>query len=760
MAHTVSGAARRLTRDMYDPARGAGTSIMRGADGGAAPLQRQETTLVVPHMHCGGCLRKVETALAALDGVAEVRANLSMRRVLVRHDATRMGTAQLVAALQDKGFSSYELIADDAHPSPRAETDRDHLKRLAVAGFAAANIMLLSVSVWSGAGGDMPLSVQALFHWLSAMIAVPAVAYAGQPFFRSALAALRARRVNMDVPISLGVTLATAMSLYQTVRGSEQVYFDAAVTLLFFLLIGRALDARMRHRAAGAAANLLGLRTTTATIVHTDGTTERVSARSLQPGSMLLTAAGERFAADTRITVGETDVDDSLITGETQPRIIRTGDTVYAGTVNLSQPVTGEALATGEATLMAEIARLLSASEQGRARYVRLADRAARLYAPAVHLLGLGTFLGWLSMGQGWEAALTAAIAVLIITCPCALALAVPAVQVAATSRLFGRGILVKAPDGLERIAECDTVIFDKTGTLTLGEPRLASIGSEQAVPDAILSRAASLAIVSRHPYAKAVVAAAHERGLSIQKSNGIEEVTGCGLRRQTADGEERIGSALWCGVSQSESTRASLWYRRGSAPAIAIPLEDVIRPDAAQVVDVLGRSGLPVSLLSGDRPFEVERMAKLAGIEQSVGGCLPAEKVRQLEVLRAQGRKVLMVGDGLNDAPALAVAHSSMSPSTAADISQTASDAVFQGERLSAVLEAIAVARASRRMSLENFAIAIGYNVVFVPLAVIGLVTPLIAAIAMSASSIAVTANALRLKSRRLQIGTWSSTP
>ena len=760
MAQAVSGAAERLGRDMHHPVRGAVAFQAHGAGRSTAPLQQQVTTLVVPTMHCGGCLRKVEAALSGLDGVTDARANLSTRRVLVHHDATTVDPSQLVAALADTGFKSNELIADDAQSNTATDADRDYLKRLAVAGFSAANIMLLSVSVWSGAGGDMPLSVQALFHWVSAMIAVPAVAYAGQPFFRSALAALGARRVNMDVPISLGVTLATAMSLYQTIRGSEQVYFDAAVTLLFFLLIGRALDARMRHRAAGAAANLLGLRATTATVVHTDGTTERVSARGLQPGLMLLTAAGERFAADSRIAAGETEVDDSLITGETRPRTAKVGDTVYAGTINLAQPVTGEALATGEATLMAEIARLLSAAEQGRARYVRLADRAARLYAPAVHALGLGTFVGWLAMGHGWEAALTAAIAVLIITCPCALALAVPAVQVAATSRLFGKGILVKAPDGLERITECDTVVFDKTGTLTLGEPRIASSGGEQVeVPDDVLARAASLAVVSRHPYAKAVVAAAHERGLSIRKPDGIEEVAGCGLRRQTAGGEERLGSARWCGVSQSEGTLASLWHRRGSTPAVAIPLEDVIRPDAAKVVDVLERAGLPVTLLSGDRESEVERMAKLAGIERYVAGCLPAEKVRRLEALRAQGRKVLMVGDGLNDAPALAAAHASLSPSTAADISQTASDAVFQGERLAAVLEAIAISRISSRMSLENFAIAIGYNMIFVPLAVLGLVTPLIAAIAMSASSIAVTANALRLRSRRLTLGNWRST-
>ena len=335
--------------------------------------------------------------------------------------------------------------------------------------------MLLSVSVWSGGAGDMTPSVQALFHWLSALIALPAVAYAGQPFFRSAAQALRARRLNMDVPISLGVTLATAMSLYQTTRGSEQVYFDAAVTLLFFLLVGRyPRPAHARARARGAAANLLGLRGATATVICADGTTERLGARLLEPGMRVLTVAGERFAVDGRVLDGRGEVDESLITGETVPRAVAPGAQIYAGTVNLSGSLVTEATATDQNTLLAEIARLMSAAEQARGRYVRLADRAARFYAPAVHILGLVTFLGWLLAGHGWETALTVAIAVLIITCPCALALAVPAVQVAATSRLFGKGVLVKAADGLERLAEVDTVVFDKTGTLTLGEPALA----------------------------------------------------------------------------------------------------------------------------------------------------------------------------------------------------------------------------------------------------------------------------------------------
>jgi Cu2+-exporting ATPase len=265
------------------------------------------------------------------------------------------------------------------------------------------------------------------------------------------------------------------------------------------------------------------------------------------------------------------------------------------------------------------------------------------------------------------------------------------------------------------------------------------------------------MAVCSRHPYAKAVVTAARDSGLQIERASDVEEVSGHGLVRLTSEGEERLGSARWCGVTEG-AAGASLWYRRGSVSAVPFPLEDTLRPDAALVVSVLKKAGWPVVLLSGDRTREVERVAEIAGIDTHLSACLPTDKVQHLEALSRQGRKVLMVGDGLNDAPALAAAHASLSPSTAADISQTASDAVFQGQELVAVIETIAVARASRRMSLENFAIAIGYNAVFVPLAVLGYVTPLIAAIAMSASSIAVTVNALRLRSRKLQLGSWRS--
>lgn len=722
--------------------------VVGGRDAPAAAAQLapvpQSVTLIVENMRCGSCMVAVERALQSSPGVMSARANLSARRASARFDATKTDPERLVAALGNAGFTAAEAT-HSPDETARAQA-ADLLRRLGVAGFAAANVMLLSVSVWAGLASDMDPSAASLFHWLSALIALPAIVYAGQPFFRSALGALKAARLNMDVPISLGIILASAMSLFQTIRGGDQVYFDAAIMLTFFLLIGRFLDESVRVKAKGAAENLLGLKALSATVIGDDGQPRRLPARALQPGMRILVAAGERIPVDGRVVSGTSEIEESLITGETLPRVVRAQASVHAGTVNLTTPIEVAATATDEGTLIAEIARLMQAAEQGRGRYVRLADRAASVYAPAVHILGAATFAGWMLAGAGWEQALTFAIAVLIITCPCALALAVPAVQVAATGRLFAKGVIVKAPDALERLAECDTIVLDKTGTLTLGEPRLINPG---AIDARIMQQAASLAAHSRHPYSRAIVKAAAERGIGPGWRPQVREVAGSGLAADGAQGEERLGSPAWAGAGDGDA--ATLWYRNGSAAPVPFQFEDALRPDAAAVVAELRQAGYRIELLSGDRESAVAAAAQTAGIDTWRAGVRPDGKIARLDALRAEGRKVLMVGDGLNDAPALAAGHASLSPSSAADISQTAADAIFQGERLTPILDTIAVARKTRAMSLQNFGIALGYNAFFVPLAVAGFVTPLIAALAMSASSIAVTGNALRLRTMRL---------
>ena len=719
--------------------------LATGSGGGKANTS-DTATLIVENMACGGCMRKIESALSAVQGVGAVRANLSAKRVAVTFDPATVTPPGLVDALAAAGFKSAPLSAGVVVDNKRIE--KDLLRRTAVAGFAAANIMLLSVAVWSGGGGDMSPAVKTASHWLSAAIALPTVAYAGLPFFKSAVQALGARRMNMDVPISLGVLLATAMSLFQTTQGGDQVYFDAAVTLLFFLLLGRFLDTSMRTRAQGAAANLLGLRAMTARVLMADGIVELVQARELEPGMHVLVAAGERIAVDGCVIAGRGEIDEAIITGESMPRVVASGDQVFAGSISLDGGLAIEATATEEHTLLADISRLMAVAEQGRGRYVRLADRAAAIYAPAVHILGLTAVIGWLMAGAGWEFALTVGIATLIVTCPCALALAVPAVQVAASSRLLAQGIIVKAADGLERLAEVDTVVFDKTGTLTLGVPQLCDIVGGD---DADLERAVRLAVKSRHPYARALVDAASRRGIAVEADADVVETTGCGLSSTTEHGTTRLGSSIWCGVEATDE--AALWLCAGDRKPVGFVFSEAVRPDAAAVIAQLKAAGLSVEVLSGDRVSAVQHISDGLQIETWRGRQTPADKIAHIEALKAAGRTVLMVGDGLNDAPALAAAHVSLSPASAADISQTTADMIFQGDKLAPILKSIGVARETRRMALQNFGIAIAYNTVFVPLAMAGAVTPLLAAIAMSASSIGVTANALRLRYKALRI-------
>lgn len=698
-------------------------------------------TLAVEEMHCGGCLRSVERAAMRVSGVDSARASLAAKRVTVTYDPTEAGEVDVIAALDRIGFTAAPI---DTVKQDRGDARQKYLlRRVAVAGFAAMNIMLLSIAVWSGEGGDMNPALAGMFRWLSALIALPTVAYAGQPFFQSALAALKGRRLNMDVPISLAIILATGMSLYQTMLGSQQIYFDAAVALLFFLLIGRYLDESLRVRARGEAQNLLSLQSGIATVIDADGTQRKVAAHALCPGDLLFVASGERVAADGVVRAGHGQVDQSLITGETAPANVKTGDPVYAGTLNLAQVLQVEVTAADDATLLAEISRLMLTAEQGKARYRRLADRAAQIYAPAVHILGAVTFLGWLAAGAGWETALTYAIAVLIITCPCALALAVPAVQIAAASRLFRRGVMLKAPDGLERIAEVDMVVFDKTGTLTLGKAQLID---DEEISDTDLAAAAALAATSKHPYSLALVKAAEVRLGAVTPATGIEETPGEGLMRATPQGEERLGSAAWCGVDGEAGEGAEVWCRHGKAAPVRFRFADAMRGDAPETIAVLKQRGLAVALLSGDRTGVVERMAQKAGIDNWHAELKPADKIAWLEARTKEGHKVLMVGDGLNDAPALAAAHASISPATAADISQRAADFVFQGQKLFPVVEAIDTGQRTRSMALQNFGVAGVYNIICVPLAMAGFVTPLIAAIVMSSSSILVTLNASRL--------------
>lgn len=693
--------------------------------------------LLIDGLDCAACVWLIESLLARDASVVKARVNFSTRRLALEWRGTSADAnrhAGLIAAL---GFLPAPYRASGALEAQDREA-RELLRCLAVAGFGATNIMLLSVAIWSGTT-SMGDATRTLFHWLSAAIALPVVTYAGRPFFVSAWAALKAHRTNMDVPISIGVILACAVSLHETWIRGEHAYFDSATTLLFFLLIGRYLDRQLRGRARLAVQSLLALLEGSARVVLADGTTESRRFDSLRPGDVLLVASGERLGADGRILSGHSSLDAALVTGESRPVPVHPGDAVTAGTINLGPTLKIEVAAAAEKTALAEIVRLVEAAEQGRSKFVAIADRVARAYAPVVHLTALTTFLGWVFVGGlAWDRAIVIATAVLIITCPCALALAVPVSQLVAGTRLMRSGILLLSPTALERLAEVDHVVFDKTGTLTLGRLDLVS----EADPET-LELAAGLAVSSRHPLSKALLRACP----GARAAEGVVEYPGEGLRA----GEMRLGSAAFCGVlSASADGLSELWFARPGHAPVRFAFADRLRPDVRAALAALRRLGMTVELLSGDRSAAVAKMAEDAEIATWRADVGPSGKAARLRQLGQSGRKVLMVGDGLNDAPALAAAHVSLSPSSATEAAQNAADAVFQGNELRPVVDAVIVARRTRTIVRQNLVLALAYNLAAVPLAICGLVTPLIAAIAMSSSSILVIVNALRLGAQR----------
>lgn len=715
--------------------------FVRHREDGAAFVE-----LAVDGIKSPEAIDRIEGGLESLSGVLEARLNYTSHRVKITWRNSEVDPAVFMKTMQDLGYRAYPHIV---HAAEEAEIRKEKwmLRCLGIAGFASMNIMLLSVAVWSGNATEMATETRDLFHWISALIALPAVAYAGQPFFRSAFAALHERRLNMDVPIVVGILLALVMSVYETMNHARNAYFDSGVMLLFFLLCGRCLDQAMRRRTRAVAGNLAALKSETALRLDDRDQAILVPVGALSPGDRILVRPGDRIAVDGVVLKGSSEIDESLVTGETTPRRAEIDSRVYAGSTNFGAVLTLRATAVGEDTLLDEIERLLDNAASSKSRYVRLADKVASAYAPVIHIAAAMTFVVWLAFGASFHDAILTAVAVLIITCPCALALAVPVVQVVASGAMFRCGILLNSGDAIERMARVDTVVFDKTGTLTMPEQRVAN--RFELEPE-LLEVAACLALSSRHPLALAVAAEAVNR----TPVDGAEEVTGQGVRAVIDGIEARLGSPAFCGMASMEKKPENadvslVAVSFGDRKAI-LHIRQELRPDAVETITLLKRRGVAkLRIMSGDRPEAVRPIAEALGIVDWQAGMTPAEKIEAIKALQREGASVLMVGDGLNDAPALAAADVSLSPISAADLAQVHADAVFLGERLRPAYDAIIVSRKSRLLMRQNLAFALVYNLIAVPLAFLGYVTPLVAALAMSGSSLVVTLNGLRARYR-----------
>jgi P-type Cu2+ transporter len=723
----------------------------------AQPYVKQEDNglvslaLMVENMTCAACLPDLDTLLKSLKGIEKLSINLTTRRLWILWDKAFLSTDEIMDCLAKKGYLVHPF--DSALLDYQDKTGQKLLKSMGIAGFAATNIMLLSVSVWAGLAEDMDVSTRTLFYWISALMALPAVAWAGQPFFQGALSSLKAKRLSMDVPIALAVILSLIVSVIATLQEEKHAYFDAGVTLLFFLLIGRYLDHQMRAKARSVAENLLLLQSRPAIRVDSSGKMIFVKSDDLKEGDIILVRTGDRVMADGVITEGQASLDKSFLTGESVPVFVKEGDPIHAGTIALDAPLLIRIEKAGRQTLLAEIVDVMENAQQNRSHFMQISDRVSRWYAPVVHIVALLAFTGWLLKGASFMTALMIATAVLIITCPCALALAVPVVQVVATGRLMKSGIFVKGGDVLERLASIKHIYFDKTGTLTKGKLTLI-LQNHYTINTESLSLVAALSRGGRHPIAECLQEYAQKENITPVSLDKRKETHGLGQEGYYNGTLVRLGRASWVGVPQDilkhhaekgHKTTCS-WMKNHHGEFICFEFSDTLREDARATLKELHDQHYATTLLSGDEKTVAHAIGETLDITDIHGNLTPLEKVQIIEKAMQSGQSPLMIGDGLNDAPALLSAKASISLASASDLAQNAADIVFVGDRLNPIVQSLSIAKQAYRRMIENITLSLIYNVCAIPLAVLGYVTPLWASIAMSTSSVVVILNALRI--------------
>ena len=702
-------------------------------------------SLMVQGMHCAACVWLIESILKKQQNVITARINLSKKTLFLRFSGDKKTGNDLVKLIHEIGYKLLPFDEEVLNSSEKKYND-SILRALAVAGFGAGNIMLFSLSLWFSDALEMGVNTRNLLHFFSSLIALPVIIFSSRPFFSSAWKSIKQGYPNMDLAISIAIFLACVVSLLETFRSASHVYFDSAVMLIFFLLIGRYLDVKARKKAFAVATEFTMLSASFGR-VEEDSKIKILSSRQLLEDMILVVAAGEKIAADGVVIEGESEVDTSLITGESLPKKIIKNSEVFAGTINLAQPLKIRITKSPQNSLLAEIIRLSEEAEIKKNHYIRIADYLSKFYTPAVHLIAFATFLFWFK--NGWEVALMNATAVLIITCPCALALAVPIVQTIVISNFIKKGILVKSGEALEKLRETDVIVFDKTGSLTIGAPKLVKIIAPETQFDYI-KLAASLTKNSRHPIAQAISASYDGELFELQ----VEENQGLGLSANFENKILRLGRKEFCGIKNDFENAENLLscFMKFGEEEIIFFFSDEIKSDARAVIERLKSDNKKIILLSGDSENVVQDVAQKLGIAEFYFAQTPVSKVQFLEKLKANNQKFVMIGDGLNDAPALSLSYVSISFSRASDIAQNIADVVIQGEKLMPIIDLFYSSKKALSLMKQNLLIALVYNLVAVPYAIAGHVVPLIAAIAMSSSSLLVLFNSLRMNSKKCQ--------
>ncbi len=713
--------------------------------------QVREAALILEGITCAACVWLNERHLRAQPGVLSFQVNYSTRRARVRWDDSRIHLSDIIKAIAAIGYLAHPFDPGRQEEVYRRER-RQALKRVAVAGLGAMQVMMLAVGLYAGEYQGMEARFRDLLRWVSLLIATPVVLYSARVFFTGAWRDLRRRRLGMDVPVALAVGSAYLASLWHTLTGGGEVYFDSATMFTFFLLTGRYLEMGAQHRAGQAAEELVRLLPAMATRLLPGGGEEEVPVTDLVPGDRVRVKPGQTVPADGRIESGRSALDESLLTGESHPLARGPGDRVVGGTLNTESPLVVRVEQVGEATVLSAIQRLLDRAQAERPPVARLADRAAGWFVGALLLLALAVGLYWLQADPGRAFAIT--LSVLVITCPCALSLATPVAVTAATGALTRLGVLPTRGEALETLARASHMAFDKTGTLTRGELGLSRVQVLRPRADALCRRvAAALEQQSEHPLARPF-AGWHEAGTRV---GALQAVPGEGLEAEVDGRRYRLGTAAFvaglAGAAPADTPDGPgtpVWLGDAEGPIALFLLEDHLRPDAATAVERLRELGLELLLLSGDAPGSVAAVARELGIADWHARLLPEDKLRLLRALQSRGAVVAMVGDGVNDAPVLAGAQVSVAMGSGTTLAAASADLILLSEKLTRLPAAVAKARQTLRIIRENLAWALVYNLCAVPLAAMGDVRPWMAALGMSLSSLLVVLNALRLRDRR----------
>ena len=715
-----------------------------------------ESNVLIEGMHCAACALTIEDALLSVPGVLKAEVGAASHRARVVWSSDVVCPSDWMRAVQTAGYRA--VPANDAFARERRKSEaRKALWRMLVAGLCMMQVMMYAYPAYVAAPGDLTPEMEQLLRWASWVLTLPVILFSCGPFFGNALRDVLQRRVSMDLPVALGMLITFAVSTAGTFdpRGifGREVYFDSLTMFVFFLLAGRWLELRLRDRTAGALEALMNRLPDSVARLCEDGTYERVPVRRLLPDDVIRILPGEMFPADGVVLQGDTMVDEALLTGESRPVARGVGGMVIAGSHNLSNVVQARVERVGDKTRFAQIVTLMESASTTKPPLARLADRIAKPFLIAVLLAaGLACSFWW---GRDPEHALMVAVAVLVVTCPCALSLATPAAMLAAAGALARRGVLVRRLEAFEAMASIDTVMFDKTGTLTRDVMVLGSTQVREGVSVVqVLDMAAALAQYSLHPVSKALVAAASETAASpAWKANAVNEIAGGGVSGRVWSGDAtqtaidlRLGSADFCGikVSRSDSLQTCLSDERGWLATFE--LHEDVRSDALDTVAALHREGIAVHLLSGDSAQAAARVAAQVSITEFQGDCSPQHKLDFLRNAQQSGHKVAVVGDGLNDGPVLAAAHVSFAFGQAVPLTQAQADFVVLGDQLGAVVKTLLMARRTLRVVRQNLWWAAIYNAVCVPLAVVGLLPAWLAGLGMALSSLLVVLNALRL--------------